>query len=94
MDSTYYGHSAQSGARPCASLAAAFVSLDQLAMAMLTMAVLTVVRLTVAPLAEARFTMTAIPFKVHLAALAAIVISGGELDHPATGCHDPGCYSK
>ena len=30
---------------------------------------------------------------VHLAALAAIVISGGELDHAATGCHDPGCLT-
>ena len=29
---------------------------------------------------------------LHLAALAAIVISGGELDHAATGCHDPGCH--
>jgi hypothetical protein len=31
---------------------------------------------------------------VHLAALAAIVISGGELDHEASGCHDTACHDK
>ena len=32
--------------------------------------------------------------KVHLAALAAIVISGGELDHASSGCHDTACHDK
>ena len=48
------------------------------------------------PLTTVRLALTLpLPLtKVHLAALAAIVISGGELDHASSGCHDTACHDK